>query len=463
MLAVIVRYLTLLLLALSAVSRADAQGGGTLLDQLAGRSFSASEVGGDRKHITLKVVRQSDGSPLVVIDEYGAPSYKFVRITADFQATGVGQITWDGEGKNKGRETKASRTVSSQSGFMVENVYFGSVTQIIGFIGSTGDLLVVTRWKEAKKNKPFDLRYFARMKEVPDGTEGPPAAKLQRTDADRVIGRPVNQVDQVLYSVTAASPTTTTPTISTATTVMTATPSVAIPSLSIVTAPRLALVIGNAAYGAAFGRLANPVNDANAVAAALRASGFTVTVVTDSDQRTMKRAIAAFGQQLRAAGRGATGLFYYAGHGVQSRGVNYLVPVNAAIEAEADVDIEAVAADGVLRQMEEAGAATSIVILDACRNLPIIRSSRDGSRGLARMEAPNGSFVAYSTAPGAIAADGSGANSPFASALVTEMTKPGQPIEVIFRNVRRAVMTATDGKQTPWDSSSLVDGFVFKP
>ena len=113
--------------------------------------------------------------------------------------------------------------------------------------------------------------------------------------------------------------------------------------------------------------------------------------------------------------------------------------------------------------MEEAGAATSIVILDACRNLPIARSGRDGSRGLARMEAPNGSFVAYSTAPGAIAADGSGGNSPFATALVSEMTKPGQPIEITFRNVRRAVMQATGGKQTPWDSSSLIDGFVFRP
>lgn len=226
---------------------------------------------------------------------------------------------------------------------------------------------------------------------------------------------------------------------------------------------RLALVIGNSSYTGTLGALSNPARDAAMVARTLQSAGFTVILVTDADQRTMKRAISSFGQQLSGAGKQATGLFFYAGHGVQSRGINYLVPVNAAIETEADVDLEAVAADTVLRQMEEAGASTSIVILDACRNLPLQRSFRDGSRGLARMEAPNGSFVAYSTAPGSVAADGTGANSPFAAALVAEMARPDQPIEVTFRNVRRQVIAATGGKQTPWDSSSLVDSFVFTP
>jgi hypothetical protein len=230
-----------------------------------------------------------------------------------------------------------------------------------------------------------------------------------------------------------------------------------------VTGPRIALVIGNAVYGGALGNLANPVNDAHAVTTALRRSGFDVVEVDNADQKTMKRAIIAFGQRLNAAGRQATGLFYYAGHGVQSNGSNFLVPVGAAIESEADVDVEAVAADTVLRQMEEAGTSTSIVILDACRNLPVQRVYRDGTRGLARMEAPNGSYVAYSTAPGSVAADGSGLNSPFASALVAEMAKPGQPIEAMFRNVRRTVLAATGGKQTPWDSSSLLDSFLFTP
>ena len=164
---------------------------------------------------------------------------------------------------------------------------------------------------------------------------------------------------------------------------------------------------------------------------------------------------------MSAAGSGATGLFFFAGHGVQSRGINYLIPSGAAIRREADLELEAVPADNVLLQMQEAGVSTNIVILDACRNMPLTRSFRNGARGLAQMEAPNGSFIAYSTAPGAVAADGEGANSPFAAALVREIARPGQPIEAVFRNVRRSVLRVTEGEQTPWDSSSLVDPFYF--
>ena len=226
---------------------------------------------------------------------------------------------------------------------------------------------------------------------------------------------------------------------------------------------RIALVLGNGSYGAAFGTLANAPRDAEMVAGALRTAGFDVEVVLNADQRTMKQAIARLGTRLSRAGRGATGLFYYAGHGLQSKGSNYLVPVNADMTTEADVDLDGVAADAVLSQMESAGAATNIVILDACRNMPLSRATRSGTRGLARMEAPNGSFLSYSTAPGAVAADGAGRNSPFATALVAEMQKPGQLIESVFRNVRRQVIAATNGAQTPWDSSSLVDSFTFRP
>lgn len=233
-------------------------------------------------------------------------------------------------------------------------------------------------------------------------------------------------------------------------------------SVSGPTGPRLAMVVGNSAYGRGLGGLANAVNDANAVSSALRQAGFQVVEITNADQRSLKRAIADFGRSLSER-RGATGLFYYAGHGMQSRGVNYLIPVGADIQAEADIDLDAVAAETVMRQMEEAGASTIIVILDACRNLPVQRNFRDSTRGLARMDAPNGSFVAYSTAPGSVASDGTGTNSPFASALIAEIRKPDQPIEITFRNVRRRVIDATRGKQTPWDSSSLVDNFVFTP
>jgi uncharacterized caspase-like protein len=225
--------------------------------------------------------------------------------------------------------------------------------------------------------------------------------------------------------------------------------------------PRLALVIGNSKYGAALGELANPANDAVTMTQALKSVGFQVETLTDADQKSIKRAIARFGERLRAAGPGSTGLFFYAGHGIQTRGTNYLIPVGAAIEAEADVDLESVAADTVLLQMEEAGTSTSIVILDACRNMPLMRSFRSGSRGLARMEAPNGSFVAYSTAPGSVAADGTGKNSPFVTALAQQISRKGQPIEVVFRDVRRTVLETTGGKQTPWDSSSLISPFYF--
>lgn len=225
--------------------------------------------------------------------------------------------------------------------------------------------------------------------------------------------------------------------------------------------PRLALVIANSAYAGGLDPLANPVNDGKLIASTLQKLGFTVTLVTDADQKKMKRAVSDFGEALGTAGPTASALFYYAGHGLQVDGQNYLVPVNADIRREADVDLEAVSADAVLKQMEYAAPNTSIVILDACRNNPLSRGMRSATRGLARMDAPNGSYVAYSTAPGQTAADGVGKNSPFATALVAEMVKPGQGIEESFRNVRVNVSKMTNGEQTPWDSSSLMSSFYF--
>src|SRR5690348_2903162 len=135
--------------------------------------------------------------------------------------------------------------------------------------------------------------------------------------------------------------------------------------------PRIALVIGNSHYGADIGSMPNPVNDAGLMAQALQQTGFTVIKVTDADQKKMKRAIADFGDKLSAAGPNATGLFFYAGHGVQVGGTNYLVPIGADISKAADVDIESVSADTVLQQMEFAGSRVNIVVLDACRNNPL--------------------------------------------------------------------------------------------
>lgn len=225
--------------------------------------------------------------------------------------------------------------------------------------------------------------------------------------------------------------------------------------------PRFALVVGNSAYTGDLGRLANPANDARLIAESLKAAGFQVQVITDADQRGMKAAIKQLGDRLQAAGPTATGLFYYAGHGVQAGGVNYLAPVNAVLRNEADLELEAVRADTALAQMRDAGARTSIVILDACRNMPLARSTRDATRGFARMRTDGGTYIAYSTAPGETAADGKGDNSPFSAALARHIRSKGQPIEVMFREVRAEVAEATKGAQTPWDTSSLTDDFVF--
>jgi hypothetical protein len=136
-------------------------------------------------------------------------------------------------------------------------------------------------------------------------------------------------------------------------------------------------------------------------------------------------------------------------------GTNFLLPVGAEIEREADVEIESISADDVTAQMQFAGNAVNLIFLDACRNNPLARASRSGTRGLARLDAPRGSFVGYSTAPGDVAADGDGANSPYAMALAAELSKPGLSVDEAHRNVRAKVLAWSGNRQTPWDSSSL--------
>ena len=226
---------------------------------------------------------------------------------------------------------------------------------------------------------------------------------------------------------------------------------------------RVALVIGNGKYSGGIGALTNPPNDAKMMAEKLGALGFQVIKLVNGDQKAMKRAISDFGEALFKAGPEAVGLFFYAGHGVQIGGTNYLIPVGAEIEREADAEIEAVSAGWILNQMEYAGNRVNIVLLDACRNNPLTRSFRSGDRGLARMDAPTGTFIGYSTAPGEVAADGNGKNSPYVSALSQELGQPGVPLEETFRNVRVRVMSDTGDQQVPWDSSSLTGAFFFKP
>jgi hypothetical protein len=225
---------------------------------------------------------------------------------------------------------------------------------------------------------------------------------------------------------------------------------------------RLALVVGNGAY-VNVTALRNPVNDAILMADSLRKVGFNVTLITEAKQDELIRAISEFGRKLRGAGDGATGLFYYAGHGVQSFGTNFLLPVDIALQDAADLSLVGVPAQAVLRQMFSARNRTNIVILDACRNNPFVTIPDLSDNGLAEIKAPRGTFLAYSTAPGDVAVDGTGANSPFTEALATHLSAPGVPIEALFKDVRVEVVETTGGKQTPWDTSSLTVDFQFVP
>jgi len=219
---------------------------------------------------------------------------------------------------------------------------------------------------------------------------------------------------------------------------------------------RVALVIGNAAYADA--PLRNPVNDAIAMASTLRGRGFEVVEATDVDRRGMLKAIREFHSRLPADG---VGLFYYAGHGIQVGGLNYMIPLGAFIQGAEDVPDEGVDVQAVLRRMEISGSRLNLVILDACRNNPFTRSFRSATRGLAQMDAPSGSLVAYATAPGRVAHDGVGDNGLYTSALIQAMAEPA-PLEQMFKSVRRIVSDRSGGKQVPWESSSLTGEFSFK-
>ena len=209
---------------------------------------------------------------------------------------------------------------------------------------------------------------------------------------------------------------------------------------------RVALVIGNAAYPGA--PLLNPVNDARDMAAALRKLGFEVIERTNVTQKEMNRAIVQFGEKLRSD---SIALFFYAGHGMQVRGKNYLIPIDAQIDSEAGVRAETVDVDAVMDQL--AVSPLNIVILDACRSNPFERRFRGVGGGLAQMDAPKGSLIAYATAPGRVAADGRGRNGLYTQELLKHIQTPGLTVEAVFKRVRNGVIAASGEAQTPWESS----------
>jgi tripartite-type tricarboxylate transporter receptor subunit TctC/uncharacterized caspase-like protein len=221
---------------------------------------------------------------------------------------------------------------------------------------------------------------------------------------------------------------------------------------------RVALVIGNSSYENVT-RLDNPTNDAKLMAETLRALGFTVVgggAQVNLNKPGIDRAVQTFGAQLRGAD---VGLFYYAGHGVQVRGTNYLVPVDANPTSEADVDFQMLDTTVVLRQMESAGTKLNLVILDACRNNPLGgRGLRATNGGLAQMQAPEGTLISFATQPGSVARDGSDGNSPYTKALAQTIKRPGLSIFDAFNEVGLAVMQATGNAQQPWVSNSPIRG-----
>jgi hypothetical protein len=219
---------------------------------------------------------------------------------------------------------------------------------------------------------------------------------------------------------------------------------------------RIALVIGNSQYQAN-NPLSNPINDAQAVSQLLNSAGFEVVMAFDLAKDVMKQTVEEFAARANEKGPNTVVLVYYAGHGLQVDGENYLVPVDAKFQAEADLPEQGVKLADVMTALESATSKIRIVILDACRNNPFGGTSS----GLAIVDAPAGSIVAYSTAPGTEAFDGRGKHSPYAAAFMRTVKQPNLPIEQVFKKVRVLVNEATDTKQTPWESSSLTEDFVF--
>lgn len=224
---------------------------------------------------------------------------------------------------------------------------------------------------------------------------------------------------------------------------------------------RIALVVGNSAY-LNVPPLTNPVNDAKLIADTLRSLGFDLVgggAQLDLDKSGFEAVVKRFGTQMQGAD---VGLFYYAGHGVQVRGANYLVPVSANPEREADVDFEMLDTALVMRQMEGAGTRLNLIILDACRNNPFGgRALRGSDRGLAQMRAPEGTLISFATQPGNVAMDGEEGHSPFTQALAQTVKRPGLGIFDVFNEVGLEVKKQTGGAQQPWVSSSPITGSFY--
>ena len=221
---------------------------------------------------------------------------------------------------------------------------------------------------------------------------------------------------------------------------------------------RLALIIGNASYKSS--PLNNPVNDARLMEKVLKDAGFTTIKAENASIREMRRLIRDFGDKLKASG--GVGLFYFAGHGVQVRGENFLVSTDSDILNEDEIADDSVNVSVILEKMQTANNRMNLIILDACRNNPFATKSRSASAGLAAISAPSGSLVAYSTAPGSVASDGKGRNGLYTEYLAKAIAQPGLAVEEVFKQVRSSVRKDSNFQQTPWENTALEGSFFFK-
>jgi len=226
---------------------------------------------------------------------------------------------------------------------------------------------------------------------------------------------------------------------------------------------RVALVIGQSAYRAVV-PLPNPANDAKKMTELLGNAGFDVTAAPDLSQSEMHQAVSNFADKVAASGPDTVALVFYAGHGLQIDGENYLVPVDVDPKREADIPLQAVRLNDLMNTLGALPTRMRIIMLDACRNNPFPNISTTAGHGLAIVDTKAGaagSFISYSTSPGAVAEDGSGEDSPYTTALLSVAKEPNLPIEEAFKRVRVAVNQATEGRQIPWESSSLTTEFKF--
>jgi len=228
-------------------------------------------------------------------------------------------------------------------------------------------------------------------------------------------------------------------------------------SLAVQSGKRIALVMGNSKYIQR--PLTNPINDADDISNALKSANFEVIDIREGTLTQMRTAVRQFGDRLL---QNDVGLVYYAGHGIEVKGKNYLIPVNADIQRPDEIVDQSLDMALILEKMTTAGKGVNILIVDACREDPVGRGFRSTSKGLATMDAPTGTIIAYSTSPGRVAADGDGRNSPYTKALVKAMQTPNKPIEQVFKEVRRSVIKETEGQQTPWENTSLSGDFYFR-